>query len=57
MVWKKETALPSSFDLFFDVKDYGQLIALYTQICDDKRLIEELCIAHEVKLPTTGESS
>lgn len=48
-----ERRLPPSFDLFLDVKDYEQLAALYTQVCDTKQIIEDLCRTYEITIPTT----
>lgn len=42
--------LPSSFDLFFDIKTKEQLLIYYKQLCQDKKLVEELCKNHKVSL-------
>lgn len=49
-----EGRLPPSFDLFLDVKDYGQLATLYAQVCDTKQTIEDLCRTYEIAIPTAS---
>ncbi len=48
---KSECRLHPSFDLFFDIKDYGSLASAYLQLCNDKELMEALCKSHGVTLP------
>jgi hypothetical protein len=49
-----ENRLPPSFDLFLDVKDYEQLVVLYTQVCSTKQIIEDLCRTYEITIPATS---
>lgn len=48
---KSECRLHPSFDLFFDIKDYGSLASTYLQLCNDKEFMETLCESHGVTLP------